>query len=758
MHLSRLRCPTLIARATARRIGVPLLSLSSLVAAVSVRVGAVQVTEATYRAAAASPAAAADSIAAAGDTAAALALLDERIHRHTRDAAAWHRRGLYAWALSREARKKAFVRDGDDIRRLIRADTSLQRAVQLAPDSARYALDLARFYRSSGTSIMRFTAERWFHRAEDAARRAGDSLLLAEALDQIGMISWRRYESVADRYALPGLAQPQFAAYVWDEKALRDYVETRAMPIGEGESGDLDYLQATDAFAEALRLHPSHPAALRHALMGLAARNRWEELRELALRRLSAAPWDPWAWLARGLGSHRLNDARDAAAAFDSAMTYLDPRDAERLTRISRVLRPTPQRGRALSDSALIANSHAARRARFERLYWTVSDPLAMTGENEHRLEFLARVVFADLRWSAEELDVRGADTERGDIYIRYGPPDRVYSFAPELGVGLALWTWGEHLSFVFRQPSAFGTGTLDGDFAAKAQAARERIPVRFDNIDLVRRLDTIPAQVTRFRAAGDSTDFLLFALVPLDSLTKSLDVVRSAVDVEFRLYDEDAVVIRRDSSRVPVEIAALPAEQAVRAWRGRVGRDAQLWRVEAWEPTGRRAARASGLVTHDTSAGFGTSDLLVARRILPRDGALARRWGDFNIVPSAGVFSAGQPVALLWETYGLATDSTGSSRYRVAVTLAKVQRTGALGLAARIVDGVGDAVGRSAEGRGSVTLRFDRSVAARPAQVDYLTLELGRAAPGRYVVRVEITDLVSGRVTKAERQLRVED
>jgi GWxTD domain-containing protein len=733
--------------------------LAILVAVSVTPAAAMQVSEASYRDAARgrSLASRADSVAAGGDTAAALALLNREIPRHVGDAAAWHRRGLFAWALSREARRQAFVRDAGDIRRLILADTSLQRAAQLAPDSARYALDLARFYRSAGTSVMRFTAERWFHRAEEAARRTGDSLLLAESLDQLGMIHWRRYESVVDRYALPGLAQPQFQEYVWDEKALRSYVETRAMPVGKDDMGDLDYLKATDAFAEALRLHPSHPGALKHALMGLAARNRWEELRELARRRLSAAPWDPWAWLGRGLASHRLNDARDAAAAFDSALVYLAPGDAARLTRISRVLRPTPQRGRALSDSAMIANADAARRARFERLYWTVSDPLAMTGENEHRLEFLSRVVFADLRWSAEELDIRGADTERGDIYIRYGPPDRVYSFAPDLGVGLALWTWGEDLSFVFRQPSAFGTGRLEGDFAAKAHAARERTPVRWDNIDLLRRLDTIPAQVARFRAAGDSTDFLVFAAVPLDSLTRELDVERSAVDVEFRLYDQDAAVIRRDSSRVPVELASLPTEQAVRAWRGRVGRDAQLWRVEAYEPTGRRAARASGLVAHDTVAGFGTSDLLVARRVMPREGSVASRWGDFNIVPSAGVVPAGQPVALLWETYGLAADSLGANRYRVAVTLDKVQRTGALGLAARIVGGVSDAVGRSAEGRGSVTLSFDRSVAARGAQVDYLALELGQAPPGRYVVRVEITDLVARRVARAQRVVRVE-
>ena len=49
---------------------------------------------------------------------------------------------------------------------------------------------------------------------------------------------------------------------------------------------------------------------------------------------------------------------------------------------------------------------------------------LTLTNENEYRLEFLARVVFADFRWTDDDLNLRGADSDRGDIYVRYGPPD----------------------------------------------------------------------------------------------------------------------------------------------------------------------------------------------------------------------------------------------------------------------------------------------------------------------------------------------
>ena len=695
---------------------------------------------------------AADSLAARGDTAAALALLDRAVRERPGDAALWHERGMLAWALSREARRKEFIRDIRDIRRIEAADTSLQRAHALAPDSARFALDLGRFYTAANLSTLRLAALRYYDRAVDVARRTGDTLLLADALDARGMVYWRRYESVAHRYLTPQLPGVQLEPYVFDEKGLRNFLESYAQPVSDF-TGELDYFKASDDFSAALRLRADHPAALRHAFMALADRKRWEELGDLARLRLGAAPWDPWAWLGRGLASHRRNDEADAAAAFDSAMVLLLPADRARFTRLSRLLRPTAQRGKAVSDSLRWAQASPAQRARIERLYWAISDPLALTPQNEYRLEFLSRVTYAELRFSNEEFGYHGADTERGDIYVRYGPPDSIYAFL-DVGVSLVVWTYGEDLSFVFREPTAFGSATLYEVYADKATQMRELVPVRWKNVDLLKRLDTIPTQLVRFRA-GDSTDVALFAQLPIGALTHGLDLARGAVDVDFRIYDQEAEVVRRDSSREVIATGEPTTASAVRGWRERVGRDAELWRVEAWQPDGGRAARASGVLVHD-SGGFGLSDLLVAHNVLPRilDGPV-RRWSDFNISPIAGAIGEAVPIALLWETYGLAGDA-GGSRYRVALTFERVRGAGPIGLVARVASGVSEARGRSAKGRGKVTIQFERTVPTQPVTVDYLTLDVGDASPGQYRLQVTVTDLVSKRTATTIRTVRI--
>ena len=707
----------------------------------------------------ADPVATADSLVAAGDSAGALRLLDQALRRDRKDARAWHRRGMIAWQMARPRREVGFMRRQEDIRRLIIADSALRMAAWLAPDSGRFAIDLGRFFLNSNLTTLRFQAKGFFDRALEAGRRVGDSLVVAEAADELGMIHWRRYEAVADRRNVSGVPFAHFDAYVNEPGRLRDYLRGFTIAPSDEWSGQLDYLQATDWFATAQRANPHHLRAIRHGFMALAERQRWEELREAARRRLGVAPWDGQAWLARGLASHRLGEYALAAAAFDSALAVLGEEDRVHYSRLSRLLRPTPLRGRTASDSAEWANADPARRERLERLYWAVADPLAMTSDNEHRLEFLARVAFAELRWTSDDLDRRGADTDRGDIHIRYGPPDTVWAFAPgrpDAGAALVVWLWRDGLSFVFRQPVTYGVASLHDDWNEKAKIVRENTPVRWGNVPITRSLDTIPVQTIRFRAPGDSTDFVVFADVPVDSLFAEMDVRRGALDVDFRIYANDASVLRRDSTRQTIELGATGDAVSLRGWRGRLPAHAQLWRVEALQPDGRRAARAMGPVRRDTVAGFGTSDLLVAARVLPREGSTGARWSDFNLAPSAGRFRRGAPIALLWETYELGARD-GASRYRVSVTLEKLRREGPIGVAARVVSGAGEIVGMTARGRGKLSIAYDRTVAPLPVTVDYLTLELGEAPPGRYRLTLEVTDQVRRATARRQRVIEIE-
>ena len=110
----------------------------------------------------------------------------------------------------------------------------------------------------------------------------------------------------------------------------------------------------------------------------------------------------------------------------------------------------------------------------------------------------------------------------------------------------------------------------------------------------------------------------------------------------------------------------------------------------------------------------------------------------------------------MLWETYDLQKMANGNSSYDVTITLRKEKGGGLGALAAKIIGGVKSAIGISGSGSDHISLRFPRQTPARHVAVDYVTLDLGEAPAGNYVIDVEITDLATHRHVSRERPLTI--
>jgi GWxTD domain-containing protein len=699
----------------------------------------------------------ADSLAANGDTARAVALLDSAVRRNTRDAAAWHRLGLLQWNQARSARNPNFMKDQKKIRLLIAADTALRLATKLAPDSARYWLSLSRFNIQSGVSTMRFASTGQARDGMSAAERSGETLLLAEAADMAGMAAWRSYDAIANRGLPSGMSKVQLDNNNnWNRKNARDYVNSIATKI-EPPTGDNDHATALGYFSRAVAADSSNLRYSRHLYMAYAERKKWQDLATVAARRASQFPLDFQAQLALGLAYHRLANEEEATRAFDSAFVLMDETEATRLRNLSRILRPRASKEMKgqVGDSASWATLPSAQRDGLEAMFWMMSDPLALTQENEFRLEFLARVVFADFRWTIDEMDLRGADTDRGDIYVRYGPPDFEMTLPgsttdsrTRLDGGVTLvWDYNSKLTFFFDLQPGFATGRVSMFDRNYVEQLRDAVPVSFANVPASRLLDTIPMRITRFRSGADSSDAVIAARVPIDSLIRANALDRVPVDIDLRIFDQfvkvrgmesDQLIFARDSSTAPLD----------RAWTRRVGPGINVVRVEAFQGDSKRGARAMTRLDPTTNVGFGMSDVLLGSKPESRDGVtMPSRWRDVAITPSVGSFARNSAIGLLWEMYDL-VPRDGMTKYRVAITVEREDRMGAVGFAVRVLDNVGRAVGRSQQSRDRFTIAFERQGGAVPVQVEYLSLDMTQAPPGGYRLRVEVTDLANQKKT----------
>ena len=736
------------------------------------------------------------SARAIADSQAVLRTLDAAVQANQKDAAAWYRRGMVAWALAERAAAKPPMRglDATRLRRL--ADTSFRIAVELEPRRVEYQLGAGMFFRLSPEATARLAAVRFLDAAVEAARVGTDNGLLARTALEAGRVHWLRYDTDANQVlgcdtiaqsldsasmALGGHLSTE-VALVTAHKQIVNCLKSPHPPA----SGD--YARAETLFREALGAMPDDARAFRQMAMLLADRDRWTELASTARDRTRRQPADAWAWLTLGLALHRSGKSDVASAIFDTGSARLGDRERGRLFAFTRVLTPR--------DSIAWSNANNAGREIREQSFWAMADPLWSRRGNDPRAEFLARVVFAELRWTVDELGVRGADSDRGEVHIRYGPPTVILAlrgchwwrlpgdtllapppdwceartkrpFAPRSGeapeptsVGalrpgvsdiVTFWDYDIGLTVAFWGAPTYGTARFPITDGAHIATVVDRQPVAFENITAEKIL-AMPISVTRFRAPGDSVDLLLLAQAPLAAIREAAPNAKVRADAW--LLGRNGAGDFRDSTVL--------APSGVDRELYRVIPERYLFRVEATAPGAMIAGRAMRWITADrdtvtgfTLRGFGISDLLLAPAVQPAKRAPVR-WSDFNVAPLLGSLPKQRTMDVIWENYELGARN-GQTQYSVAITFQR-QRSAAGRIAATIVGVAASAVGidRASD---RLTLRFDRAGPAAPgAFVDRISIALGDTPAGDYLLTLEVTDKVSGRKASSSTAITIRD
>jgi GWxTD domain-containing protein len=691
--------------------------------------------------------------------------LEAAVKANPRDAATWHRLGMVAWALTEWGKEQRSRTTIDHTRMGRQADTSLRMAASLAPERPDYRLAVGRFLLSSGLAMSRAGAFPQFEQAVRDAKRVGaEPSAIADASVELGYGHWRRYDGLVNRRIelSPGAAvrtisaalQPMSGTGNFENemgedpqlslKAVRERIEESTQPLPPSVTGENDYREAERLFREAVELAPQHPRAFRALAMALAERQRWTELREVTETQLAKIPWDPYAWMSMGLATYKLGETKLAAAAYDSAFTFLAPDEAARLDRLERVMRST--------DSTSLANASPQQRAATGQLYWLYADPLWSRDGNETRLEFLARVTFAEFRWTIWDLGIKGADTDRGDIYIRYGPPALLAAFGSTsayVSEVSTVWVYDSGLLFSFIGSTAFGTARTSVDDKFMVERMTAAMPVRWDNLASI-TVDSLPSVPVRFRGGVDSVDVVIASQAPVAAIAASAPTPGKPVRSDWWLLQNGTIIVERDS--------VLDSGTGTRLWSARVGPGTFVSRVEASVDDGTRAARsATPLVIAPTgddgfaTRGFGLSDLLLATAVTPRGAGAS--WRDFDVTPSVGAFPRDASLGLVWEQYELG-EREGSAQYTLTLTI-KRERGTAGRITARVLGSVAGAAGIDTR-EDQTTISFDRTVAHAPTLADHLSIALGDTPPGVYMLTLEITDKVTNRKTSRSQQIRI--
>ena len=675
--------------------------------------------------------------AAVAESLKVLATLDSVVRRNRNDAAAWHRRGMISWGLMYRARVGPPYSGLDWTRLGRQADTSLRIAARIAPDTPRYGFNLAQYFMASGVSTMRAQAYTMIEDALDAARDRRDPAFLTDALLEYGRMAWLKYDAVWFQIEMvsgpggcwfPGGAAWRDAREKWSStddvfKAHREAYARCAIPLhGRGEE---DYDLAERTFREAYAIAHS-PRAFRQIAMVIVDQSRWRDLRTLAREHVRRVPTDGWGWMALALAEHRLRGPM-AGALFDTAMATLGAHERDRLVTFQRVLRP--------ADTLTFVNATADRRARLERMHWREADPLWSRAGGDVRTEFLARVAYAELRWTVDELGARGADSDRGEIYIRYGPPDAMGMLRGVMAT--TFWVYDAGPFFMFEGAATYGTARHARSLAQSLGEVTNKTPATWGNA-VAGEIYDIAVRTARFRTGSDSIDFYIAALAPAREIRRSSGTT-APIDAGLWIFND------RDNEIA--DTASQFTNDGTKVWIRRLAPSSYTYRIEATARNAPDAARVIGSVVaqNDTAGfpgrGFGISDLLVVSRAQPR-GAPAR-WSDFDMMPLLSPASTRGELALIWETYELAARD-GQASYSVTLTI-EPQRGFTGRVLAEVIGALASAVGVNRR-EDRVTFTWERNAPHNGIMVDNIALSLGETPPGDYRVTLDVTDGATGR------------
>jgi GWxTD domain-containing protein len=210
--------------------------------------------------------------------------------------------------------------------------------------------------------------------------------------------------------------------------------------------------------------------------MALSDMQRWDEMASQSRTRMRERPDQPWPWLVLGIAEHRRGRFAAAKAAFDSGFARLPDEESRRLQTLSFLTQRRKQRD---FDSLTRFEQKEA-----SQQFWNAVNPTFLLPTNLMQVEFLARTVYSELRFSDDEARRSGADSNMGEIFIRYGPPDRMLGFPG----GTKRWYYfRENMTFNFDQLPLYGTARLSvGSWIAYDSIIIDR-PVAFTNLPVLR-------------------------------------------------------------------------------------------------------------------------------------------------------------------------------------------------------------------------------------------------------------------------------
>ena len=389
--------------------------------------------------------------------------------------------------------------------------------------------------------------------------------------------------------------------------------------------------------------------------------------------------------------------------------------------------------------------------------FWAKQDREWSTPGNERMLEHMGRMAYVDIIWGRPDQDLRGWETEPGQIIVRYGFPLSRLQFQDEysrfhiLHYGHRYWYFEDMVKAdnpIFYSPPANayqgGRAVMANDWALIAREQFRDNPLTSD-LDDEGKMEMVVLPTVFENEPYSSSG------MPSRTLITPICIRGAAFPAgnHIRLFDREMgapVPPPSDSTRI-FRNGGCPGALSIHETDGRARnvsleiRNGGFWSVGRFEVPAaqeQEGIRASDIMMADLIVEYDSGDNIP-------DGTLVRN--DLLIRPVAEPrYEAGDPIFVYAEAYGL--DEREGDILSVQAVLAEggldQVKTSRLG---RLFGGRDDA---------AVSVSFEDEIRSK-SHGRYLILETEGLDPGLYTLALRFTERTTGRQAESSREIRID-
>jgi GWxTD domain-containing protein len=397
--------------------------------------------------------------------------------------------------------------------------------------------------------------------------------------------------------------------------------------------------------------------------------------------------------------------------------------------------------------------------------YWNSKDPLVLTDINERLLEHFARVTYANLKFSVESTKTKGWKTDRGEILIRYGFPNKRIRYRPYLephGIRILKTDVWEYNDFTLAFTDQFLTNQFQFSSPYSGDKTISQFPGNTDDLvkldlrnskpevynpNLKGPIFTLPYKAYQFASSDkNKTDVYVGYQINFDDTSTTKEQFEQGYDAG--LFFNDRNFNRKYEKKETNSKIAVDGVLYRNSLYMQVAPQSGNLAFEMMRKKDKGVASYHGKfnVRSFKADELQLSDLVFANKVeletkLP--GSIQRK--NISVIPNpTNQFANSTQLFLYYEIYNLKTKNSITD-FEQIITLQKKGGDGVLGSVLSVV---------GLDGKGNkVMLSSNYQTQEQDTQM-YIQIDMGKYEPGSYQITVTIKDKYTGKTVSANSEI----